>query len=155
MTLQERCLIPMVDEKWYTRIESYILTTLKYELVQKLLAPYPKLKCTTSNQAESLEDVNDFPTLYVHMLTPYEVGRDLTNTTVNGLNCTFELQVFSDKSEKECRNIIADAIHEMKKLHFNVEMFPDPRTYDKKYTAIARVNRIIGGNDSEIVPQAY
>ena len=143
----------MVDEKWYTKIESYILTTLKYELVQKVSAPYPKLKCTTSNQAESLEDVGDFPTLYVHMLEPIEVGRDLTNITVNGLNCTFELQVFSDKSEKECRNIVSDAIQEMKKLYFNVDSFPDPKTYDKKYVAISRVSRIIGGNDKEIVPQ--
>lgn len=143
----------MVDETWYDKIESYILTILKYELVQKLLAPYPKLTCTTSNQEESLDLVNDFPTMYVHMLPPYEVGRDLTNDTVNGINCTFELVVYSDKSEKECRNIITAGIQQMKKLHFNVETFPDPRTSDKKYIAIARLNRVIASGDRELVPQ--
>ena len=143
----------MVDETWYDKIESYILTILKYELVQKLLAPYPKLTCTTSNQGESLDLVNDFPTMYVHMLPPYEVGRDLTNDTVNGINCTFELVVYSDKSEKECRNIITAGIQQMKKLHFNVETFPDPRTSDKKYIAIARLNRVIASGDRELVPQ--
>lgn len=143
----------MVDETWYDKIESYILTILKYELVQKLLAPYPKLTCTTSNQEESLDLVGDFPTMYVHMLPPYEVGRDLTNVTVNGINCTFELTVYSDKSEKECRQIITAGIQQMKKLHFNVETFPDPRTSDKKYIAIARLNRVIASGDRELVPQ--
>ena len=143
----------MVDEAWYDKIESYILTILKYELVQKLLAPFPKLTCTTSNQEESLDLVGDFPTMYVHMLPPYEVGRDLTNDTVNGINCTFELTVYSDKSEKECRQIITAGIQQMKKLHFNVETFPDPRTSDKKYIAITRLNRIIASGDKELVPQ--
>lgn len=143
----------MVDETWYEKIESYILTILKYELVQKLLAPYPKLTCTTSNQEESLDLVGDFPTMYVHMLPPYEIGRDLTNVTVNGINCTFELTVYSDKSEKECRQIITAGIQQMKKLHFNVETFPDPRTSDKKYIAIARLNRVIASGDRELVPQ--
>ena len=143
----------MVDETWYDKIESYILTILKYELVQKLLAPYPKLTCTTSNQEESLDLVGDFPTMYVHMLPSYEVGRDLTNDTVNGINCTFELTVYSDKSEKECRQIITAGIQQMKKLHFNVETFPDPRTSDKKYIAITRLNRVIASGDRELVPQ--
>lgn len=143
----------MVDETWYDKIESYILTILKYELVQKSSAPFPKLTCTTSNQEESLELVGDFPTMYVHMLPPYEVGRDLTNVTVNGINCTFELTVYSDKSEKECRQIITAGIQQMKKLHFNVETFPDPRTSDKKYIAITRLNRVIASGDKELVPQ--
>lgn len=143
----------MVDETWYDKIESYILTILKYELVQKLSAPFPKLTCTTSNQEESLELVGDFPTMYVHMLPPYEVGRDLANVTVNGINCTFELTVYSDKSEKECRQIITAGIQQMKKLHFNVETFPDPRTSDKKYIAITRLNRVIASGDKELVPQ--
>ena len=87
------------------------------------------------------------------MLPPYEEGRDLTNETVNGINCTFELVVYSDKSEKECRNIITAGIQQMKKLHFNVETFPDPRTSDKKYIAITRLNRVIASGDKELVPQ--
>ena len=86
----------------------------EYELTQQLLAPYPDRTCTTSNQEESLEFVGDFPTMYVHLLPPYEEGRDLTNETVNGINCTFELVVYSDKSEKECRNIITAGIQQMK-----------------------------------------
>lgn len=41
----------------------------------------------------------------------------------------------------------------MKKLHFNVETFPDPRTSDKKYIAITRLNRVIASGDKELVPQ--
>ena len=143
----------MVDEIWYSKIESYILTILKYELVQKVSAPYPKLTCTTSNQEESLEYVGNFPTMYVHMLPPLEVGMDLTNETVNGVSCSFEIIIYSDKSENDCRNIITAGIRQMKKLHFNVETFPDPRTSDKKYIAIARFNRVIASGDKELIPQ--
>lgn len=129
------------------------MTIIKYELVQKASAPYPNLNCTTSNQVESLDNVGDFPTMYIHMLPPDEIGEDLTNETVNAINCTFEIQVFSDKSENECRNIIAAGIQQMKYLHFNVSMFPDPRTIDKKYIAIARVNRVIANGDKDIVLQ--
>lgn len=142
----------MISEVWYSKIESTILTTLKYNLTQKLLAPFPKLNCTTSSQNESVENINDFPTLYVHMLPPLEVGNDLYNDFVNGVNCTFELQVFSDKSETECRNIVVEAIQVMKRLHFNVSMFPDPQTSGKRYFALTRVNRIIGSGDKDIVP---
>lgn len=90
----------MVDETWYEKIESYILTILKYELVQKLSASFPKLTCTTSNQEESLELVGDFPTMYVHMLPPYEVGRDLTNVTVNGIIALLNL-LFIQISQKK------------------------------------------------------
>ena len=42
-------------------------------------------------------------------------------------------------------------IKEIKKLHFNISMFPDPQTVDKKYFAIARFTRVIAGGDADIV----
>ena len=143
----------MVSETWYSEIESTILTHLQYRLTERFDAPYPALNCTTSSQTESVEDVKDFPTLYVHMLSPVEAGNDLTNATVNAVNATFDLQVFSDKSEDECRKIITTVIQEMKSLHFSVPMFPDPQTSNKKYFAITRMSRIIASGDSELVPQ--
>ena len=143
----------MVSETWFSTIESTILTTLKYNLTQKLLAPYPNLKCTTSSQVESMDNVKDFPTLYVHMLPPLEVGQDLTNETVNAINCTFEVEAFSDKSETECSNIIISAIKIMKSLKFNINMFPDPQSADKRYFALMRCNRVIGNADEDIVPR--
>ena len=143
----------MVSENWYSEIESTLHTVLLYKLVEREDAPFPKLNCTTSSENESLEGVSDFPALYIHLLPPQELGQDLTNETVNALNATLELQVFSNESEGQCRDIMSAAISEMKKLRFNIQMFPDPQTSDKKYFAIARFNRVIGAGDSDIVQQ--
>ena len=143
----------MISETWFSEIESTIFTLLQYVLVEKEDAPYPTLNCTTSSQNESLENVDDFPALYVHLLPPIEMGNDLYNEDVNAVRATFELQVFSDQNEQECREIMNVCIREMKKLHFNISMFPDPQTKDKKYFAISRFTRVIAGGDKDIVTQ--
>lgn len=142
----------MVSDTWFSEIESTILTYLEYMLVEKEDAPFPELNCTTSSENDSVEGVANFPTLYVHLLPPAETGMDLWNGEVNAINATFELQVFTNTSETDCRKIITKCLQEMKKLHFNVNLFPDPQTANKKYFAIARVNRIIASGDGEIVP---
>ena len=121
--------------------------------MEKEDAPYPSLNCTTSSQNESVENIDDFPALYVHLLPPVELGNDLYNEVIAALRATVELQVFSDNSEDECRQIMNACIREMKKLHFNISMFPDPQTADKKYFAIARFTRIVAAGDADIVPQ--
>ena len=143
----------MVSDTWYAEIESTIYTHLEYKLVLSGIAPFPNLNCTTSSQSETIENITDFPALYIHLLPPVEMGNDLHNEDVAAINATIELQIFSDKSESECRKIITAAIREMKKLHFNVAMFPDPQTADKRYFAIARFTRVIAAGDQDIVPQ--
>lgn len=141
----------MVSDVWFMEIESTILTYLQHVLVDVADAPFPDLQCTTTNQ--NISDIDIFPTLYVHLLPPTEVGNDLYNVDIPAINATFELQVFSDKSEIHCRKIITKCIQEMKKLHFNVPMFPDPQSNNRKYFAIARFNRIIASGDADIVPR--
>lgn len=143
----------MVSETWFSEIESTIYTLLQYKLTYIEDAPFPNLNCTTSSQNESLEGVSDFPTLYVHMVSPVELGNDLYNEDVTAIRATFDLQVYSDTSEEECRKIMNACIMEMKKLKFKVSMFPDPQTSDKKYYAIARFSRIIASGDTDIVPK--
>ena len=141
----------MISDTWFSEIESSIFTTLQYLLCEKDSAPFPDLNCTTSSQNESLENVKDFPALYVHMLAPVEVGNTLDNLEISALRVTFELQVFSNKSEGECTKIMNACILEMKKLHFNVSMFPDPQSNNKKFYSIARFTRIVAGGDKDIV----
>ena len=141
----------MISETWFSQIESTIFTLLQYELVEKDLAPFPSLNCTTSSENETLDGISDFPALYVHMLAPQEVGNTLSNFDVCAIRATFELQVFSNKSESECRKIMNACLLEMKKMSFNIPSFPDPQTNNKKYFALARCSRIIAGGDADIV----
>lgn len=143
----------MVSDTWFTEIESTINTIIKYNLVDRVDAPFPDLTCTTSSQSETIENVDIFPTLYIHLLPPVETGSDLYNIDVTAIRATFEFQIYSDKSESDCMTIINQCIKEMKSLRFNVAMFPDPQTYDKKYFAVARFSRVIASGDADIVPR--
>lgn len=143
----------MVSDTWFSEIESTIFTHLQYRLVERYQAPYPFLNCTISNQNASLENISDFPTLYIHLLPAAETGQDLTEETINAVRATFEMQIFSDVSEDDCRKMMATVIREMKALHFRISLFPDPQSRDKKYYAIARFNRLIASGDSDIVPK--
>lgn len=143
----------MISDNWYSEIESTIFTLLQYVLVEQASAQFPSLNCTTSSQNESLENIDDFPALYVHLLPLLEVGNDLYNMDVTAVRATVELQVYSNVSETECMKIMNVCISEMKKLRFNVSMFPDPQTTNKKYFALARFTRVIAGGDADIVPR--
>lgn len=141
---------------WFSTIESDIYNYFEDFLTVVSDAPFPNLNITVSNQNDSVEGVAVFPTLYVHMLPPIETGNDLTNNEVFALNVTFELQVFSENNEEECRKILTECIQLMKKLHFNVGMFPDPQTVNKKYLAIARFNRVLAkGELDNLLAEIY
>ena len=132
-------------DNWFAELESKLFTRIKYELCLKEFAPYPKLNCTTASNSDTPVK---FPTLYFHELQPLEEGQDLENKTVNAVRETIEIQVFSNKSEKECKDIMATAIGAMKDMSFDVTMFPNPQTRgDRVSFAIGRFRRLIAQGD--------
>lgn len=130
--------------EWYTEIEESVLTQLDYMLAEKEDAPYPALKCTTANQNQ----VTSFPTLYLHELQPIEAGQDLNNQTINAVIETMEIQVWTNGTESDCRDIMSAAIAEMKRMRFNVTGFPDIQTDNKVAFGVARFRRMIGQTDT-------
>lgn len=130
-------------DNWFAQIESKVFTQVSYMLSEKEDAPYPNLKCTTVSQ----NTVINFPTLYLHELQPVEGGNDLVNESVNAVLSTIEIQVWANTTEKECRDILTAAIVEMKKLGFNVTMFPNVQTDNKIAWGVARFRRMIGSCD--------
>lgn len=130
-------------DNWFAQIESKVFTQVSYMLSEKEDAPYPNLKCTTVSQ----NTVVNFPTLYLHELQPVEGGNDLVNESVNAVLSTIEIQVWANTTEKECRDILTAAIVEMKKLGFNVTMFPNVQTDNKIAWGVARFRRMIGSCD--------
>ena len=128
-----------MDEMWFSKIESKVITQVEYMLAKN----FPKLKCTSVSQST----VTTFPTLYLHELQPAEAGMDLTNESVNAIISTIEIQVWTNTTELECRNILAAAIVEMKRLGYNVTMFPNITTESKIRWGVARFRRMIGAGD--------
>lgn len=133
-----------MKENWFAEIESRVFTQISYMLTERENAPYPDMKCTTVSQ----NTVVNFPTMYIHELQPVEMGNDLVNQTVNAVLSTFEIQVWDNVSEKNCRDILTASILEMKKLGFSVTMFPNVTTDSKIAWGVARFRRMIGAGDS-------
>ena len=127
-------------DNWYTQIQSRVFTQIQYMLKKK----YANLTCTTVNESETPAR---FPTMYLHELQPLEIGQDLTNESVNAIRCTFEIQVWSNVSEEECRNIINSALNEMKRLRFNISAMPLIQSSNKIAWGVIRCTRVIGNSD--------
>lgn len=129
-----------MDNNWYLQIQSRVFTQVEYMLKKK----YPKLICTTKNENGQPAV---FPTLYLHELEPIERGQDLQNETINAVLCTIEIQVWTNTTETDCRNIIAEAVNQMKALQFNIVAMPIVEVSDKISWGVIRCRRIIGNGD--------
>ena len=129
---------------WFAKIEPTVFSQVEYMLTKREDAPYPTMKCTTVSQTT----INTFPTLYLHELQPVETGMDLTNESVNAVISTIEIQAWTNTTEKECKDILTATIVEMKRLGYNVTMFPSVTTDSKIAWGAARFRRIIGAGDT-------
>ena len=127
-------------ESWYMQIQNKVFTQIQYMMQKK----YPNLKCTTRNENGLPAE---FPTLFLHELAPVEIGQDLTNETVNAILATIEIQVWTNTTEDDCRNIIAEALNQMKLLKFNVPEMPLVEVSDRISWGVIRCKRMIGNGD--------
>lgn len=127
--------------EWFSRIQSKVFTQVQYMLKKQ----YSKLNCTTKNESETPAT---FPTLYLHELQPLEVGQDLQNESVNAIRCTIEIQVWTNTTEQDCRNILDSAVAEMKRFRFNISAMPIIQTANKISWGVIRCTRVIGNGDS-------
>ena len=91
-----------------------------------------------------------FPTLYLHE-TQQETGRDLTNETVNAVNSTMYVRVWTNTTESECRDILTLATKELKRFHYNVQNLPTTTLTNKIAFGEIMAMRVIGSGDKDIV----
>ena len=129
-----------MDNNWYLQIQSKVFTQIEYMMKKE----YPNLVCTTKNENGKPAQ---FPALFLHELTPVERGQDLTNETINAVLSTIEIQVWTNTTETDCRNIIAEAVNQMKALQFNIPEMPLVQVNDKIAWGVIRCRRMIGNGD--------
>lgn len=133
--------------EWYSGIEATVFTQLEYMLTIRDKAPFPKLNCRTTS--ETITPAK-FPTLYLHE-TQEELGEDLTNETVNAVNSTLYVRVWTNTSEQDCKDILVKATEELKRLHYNVRNLPTTQLTDKIAYGEIMARRVIGNADKDIV----
>lgn len=133
----------MTDAKWFTQIESKYRSYFKTRL-SKALSDY-----TFDFPNEEINtDPARFPSVFFHEVAQSETGNDLDNSGVNAVMETIEIQVLTNDTLAENKDITATAALLMKQFRFNMISSP---TYLKEgeniRRSITRFRRIIGADD--------
>lgn len=136
-----------MNEAWFSKIESRVFTIFK----KRMREEFPNVFYTTANE-KVVE--SKFPCVYLHELEQLEQGRDLDNVTVNAVLSTIQIQVFT-KTAAENKDIMTEAVLQMKKLRFNVAAMPIYTSEGDKtiFLSVARFHRMLGAGDTDLVPQ--
>lgn len=128
---------------WFHEVESkyrsYFMARLK-----KALPDY-----TFNFPVEELNSTpTKFPTVFFHEVAQSETGNDLENSGINAVMETIEVQVITNDTLSENKDITATTTLLMKQMRFNAVALP---TYLKEgeniRRSIARYRRIIGCDD--------
>ena len=132
-----------MDETWFSKIEGMVVTQLSYMLKERDNAPYPDMKITSVNQSPTPAT---FPTMYVHE-EQMERGQDLYNASVNAVISTVDLNIWTNRGQSVCKEMVAAAIVEMKRLGYDIVSDQGIVTGGDVSHGILRTRRIIGAND--------
>lgn len=134
-----------MSDAWFSKIQSTVFTQVQYMLVKA----FPDLKGNCRTTSEVITPAK-FPTMYLHE-TQEEVGQDLTNETVNAVLSTIYIRVWTNTTEKDCRDILSEATKELKRFKYNVKNLPTAQLSDKIAYGEIMARRIVGSGDSDIV----
>lgn len=131
---------------WYIMIPLKVFSILKQNFSQKIKDTY---KMTDSNF--STVGSNDtpavFPFVYFNALPAVEQGRDLQGTSVNGALFTFQIDVYSNKTQNDARNVMKEIARVMKTMGFEINSMPSFEDTKDVHRMTARFRRMFGSNE--------
>ena len=135
----------MAQNQWVIDLESKVLSLVKGKTYNKLKKRYPQIMYTTSSISNDSQ--RNFPCVYVHELGGSEANSDLERTRINTIVAGFQIEVYSNTSQLDCRTIMAEIMDCIKKLMFDVKMSPYADNQSPIYRYVARFERTFDWND--------
>lgn len=135
----------MAENLWIVDMESRVLSLVKGKTYSKLKKKYPQINYTItdiSNDAKA-----NFPCIYIHLLGSSESNPDLERSRVNTITAGFQIEVYSNTSQSDCKTVMAEIVECMKKLMFEIKMIPHADNQPPTYRYVARFERIFDWND--------
>ena len=135
------------SKPWWASLESRMFTIYKNRMESEFSSKFPNLYCTSSPMTQS---ASRFPTAYFRMADWTETGNDLENSETNAIHATVQIDVVSNTSLTDCKEVIYKTINIMKSFRFNIIGMPVYTANNNLYTGIVRCRRIIG-NGEDIV----
>ena len=131
---------------WYMKIPLMVFTKLKQNFSQTIKDTY-KMTDKNFSTVGSSDTPAVFPFVYVQTLPATEQGRDLQGTSVNGALFAYQVDVYSNKTQSEARNVMSVITKNMKTMGFEIVSMPSFENTKDVHRMTARFRRIMGAND--------
>lgn len=131
---------------WYIMIPLMVFTKLKQNFSQKIKDKYSMTDKNFSTVGSS-DTPAVFPFVYFNSLPASEQGRDLEGISVNGALFSFQIDVYSNKTQSETRNVMKEVTRVMKSMGFEINPMPSFESTKEVHRMTARFRRSIDEND--------
>lgn len=128
--------------EWYMMIPLMVFTNIKKNFSQKIKDTY-KMTDQNFSTVGSSDTPAVFPFVYVQTLPATEQGRDLQGTSVNGALFSFQVDVYSNKTQSEARNVMTEVSRIMKNMGFEIVSMPSFTNTKDVHRMTARFRRLL------------
>ena len=125
-------------------IETIIYSRIKAHLTSKFKTKYPDISFTTSDRVQSTPK---FPNVYVQLVGSPEVGNDLENNTILGVEATFQIETTDNNSQNRAKDVMDEVVKVMKSMRFTVMVMPEFQNTNSAYRCVTRFRRVVGSLD--------
>ena len=133
--------------EWVMLIPLKVFTKIKTDFSETIKETYSMTDKNFSTVGSS-DTPAVFPFVYVQGLPASEQGQDLCGTSINGGLFTFQIDVYSNKTQTEARKVMSEIIRIMKNIGFEIIAMPSfEGTQDNTHRMTARFRRLIGANE--------
>ena len=131
---------------WYIMIPLMVFTKLKQNFSQTIKDTY-KMTDKNFSTVGSSDTPAVFPFVYFNALPASEQGRDLQGTSVNGALFGFQIDVYSNETQTEARNVMKEITRIMKTMGFEINSMPSFEDTKDVHRMTARFRRMFGADD--------
>ena len=135
----------MVDNSWVFDIQDKIYSRLQAMCLSKLAGTYKDITVTMDDHVPTKPK---FPNVYLHFMTPVEIGGDLDGSDINAVYLTAQVDVTVTNAQgmtvaNKVSQVVVDC---MKEMRFAATL-PEFVNTDSEYRTVSRFTRTIGNAD--------
>ena len=135
------------DNSWVFDIQDKIYSRLEAVCIAKLSRKYADINVTMDNHKVTNPK---FPNVYIHFLSPVEIGKDLDGADINAIYLTAQIEVTVTSAQDmtvaiDVSSVVVDC---MKEMRFSSTL-PEFVNTDSEYRTVSRFARTIG-NEEEL-----
>jgi hypothetical protein len=131
---------------WDMMIPLMVFTRIKQNFSQTIKDKYSMTDKNFSTVGSS-DTPAVFPFVYVQTLPGAEQGIDMQGISVNAGMFSFQIDVYSNKTQTEARNVMSEARRIMKEMGFECNQMPSFENTKDVHRMTARFRRLIGAGD--------